>query len=209
MPRCARRRLGAGGCAGGGAPGHDPRGGVHGPAADRAHLQRAIARAAWHAATRGLRWLPRALTRRPGCADRTQGFTKEARGARDSTRRTTRQASRARAPLRPLSRAHTRPLFPPPQPAAIAAYFATFAARAAQLQQQLGAAAFFGGDAPSWPDFTVYHWWDLSVGYRPEAVAGLDALAAWAARVRALPAVAAQLAARPAAGPELAPAPAE
>lgn len=86
-------------------------------------------------------------------------------------------------------------------PAEVAAHFALFATRCEQLQRLLGSQPFFGGASPLWADFTAFHFWDLSVAVRPEAAKGLEAMAAWAGRMRAVPAVAAQLAARPPAGP--------
>eukprot|EP00927_Polykrikos_kofoidii_P071009 TRINITY_DN67351_c0_g1_i1.p1 TRINITY_DN67351_c0_g1~~TRINITY_DN67351_c0_g1_i1.p1 ORF type:complete len:269 (-),score=44.63 TRINITY_DN67351_c0_g1_i1:119-925(-) len=56
---------------------------------------------------------------------------------------------------------------------------------------------FYGGDAPHYGDFALYHAFDSLRHLEPEVAATLDGLVAWAARLETLPAMKAYLAERP------------
>lgn len=56
---------------------------------------------------------------------------------------------------------------------------------------------FYGGEAPHYGDFALYHAFDSLRHLQPEVAAGLPGLPAWAVRMEALPAMAAYLAERP------------
>lgn len=56
---------------------------------------------------------------------------------------------------------------------------------------------FYGGDAPHYGDFAMYHHFDTFRGLEPEIAADLKELHAWAARMEALPSLAKYLAERP------------
>jgi len=65
---------------------------------------------------------------------------------------------------------------------------------------QLGGGAFFGGTAPMYSDFAIWHVCDNTRAIEPGALNGEPRLGEWFDRVRALPAVEEYLQGRPARG---------
>ena len=66
-------------------------------------------------------------------------------------------------------------------------YFQRLPRQLANIQRQLDTRTFFGGDSPSYADFSMFHHCDNILTAEPGAMDGYDGLQAWMARMQALP----------------------